>query len=90
MRSWPRATLRARAAAAVAIATLALAGCGQRGPLTLPSTAKPIQKLDRTAPASPPAPQPGAPATPPAAAPEAPAPSESPPVEPERRTENER
>jgi predicted small lipoprotein YifL len=46
---------RARAAAAAALLGIVLAGCGQRGPLTLPDAARPIKRLDRKA-------SPGAPA----------------------------
>ncbi len=56
---------------AAALAAFALlAGCGQRGPLTLPESARPIQRLDKGAsPQSPPptgAPGAGTPTEPPA------------------------
>ena len=57
---------------AATLATFALlAGCGQRGPLTLSESQRPIQRLDKgaaTAPESPPptgAPRAGAPTEPP-------------------------
>jgi predicted small lipoprotein YifL len=56
------------------VAFAAVAGCGQRGPLTLPDSARPIQRLDPAAQPPAGAPQPGtaapggaAPATPGAA-----------------------
>ncbi len=42
---------------ALLIAFAALAGCGQRGPLTLPDSARPIEPLE---PAAQPSPEPGA------------------------------
>ena len=56
-------------AAALAVFAL-LAGCGQRGPLTLSESQRPIQRLDKsaTAPESPPptgTPEAGAPTEPP-------------------------
>ena len=58
------------AMAAALAAFASLAGCGQRGPLTLPESARPIQRLDQgaAAPESPPptgAPGAGAPTEPP-------------------------
>ena len=42
-------TLRKSAYAAALAAAVAIAGCGQRGPLALPDSAKPIQRLDPNA-----------------------------------------
>ncbi|HEX5047647.1 MAG TPA: lipoprotein [Gammaproteobacteria bacterium] len=50
-----RGTQRALCAALLAAAAMA-AGCGQRGPLSLPDSARPIQRVDpNAAPAQPPA-----------------------------------
>jgi len=65
---------------ALLAALVGLLGCGQRGPLTLPDSARPIERLD-------PAAQPGAPAaasgTPGSVAQPAGAPPATPPTEPE-------
>jgi predicted small lipoprotein YifL len=48
---------RAAPLGALFVAFAALGGCGQRGPLTLPDSARPIEPLD---PAAQPSPEPGA------------------------------
>ena len=64
-----RAARLAFAAAAALAAFASLASCGQRGPLTLPESERPIQRLDKGAAPTPPpptgAPGAGAPAEPP-------------------------
>jgi predicted small lipoprotein YifL len=60
------------AVAAASAAFASLAGCGQRGPLTLPESERPIQRLDKSA-----APTPTPP--PPTGAPGAGTPAEPPP-----------
>lgn len=65
--------IRLSFAVAAALAAFAsLAGCGQRGPLTLPESGRPVQRLDQGA-----APAPTPP--PPTGAPGAGAPAEPPP-----------
>ncbi len=70
-----RAARLTLAVAAALAAFASLAGCGQRGPLTLPESQRPIQRLDKGAA---PAPTSAAP-TPPTGAPGAGAPAEPPP-----------
>jgi predicted small lipoprotein YifL len=64
-----RASRLSFAVAATLAAFASLASCGQRGPLTLPESERPIQRLDKgAAPTSPPAtgaPGAGTPAEPP-------------------------
>ena len=88
-----------RAAAAAALLVLALTGCGQRGPLTLPDSARPIERLDpsarRGAPAGTRGAEPssgGEAAAPPNGAAPAPQDGEEPKADrpPQQRTENER
>ncbi len=88
MRRMPAASgaCRARPAATVALLLFAaaLAGCGQRGPLTLPASAQPIKRLPPAGETQPPAQQAQPQAAPPAE------PSPPPPRQDEDRTENER
>jgi predicted small lipoprotein YifL len=91
---------RAADLGALLIGMLLVAGCGQRGPLSLPDSARPIERLDPSAqpPAQPPGPLEGVaqPAPAAAAGSTTPAQSEPPPEEPDaskdkpRRPENER
>lgn len=95
IRREPRARLGGagalRALRVLLVVTLAaLAGCGQRGPLTLPDSARPIQRIDPAAEAPAGAAQPGDTAPPGGTAPAAPgaATGTTPPAEREPGTDD--
>jgi predicted small lipoprotein YifL len=88
-----RAGRRAPAAVAALLLALALPGCGQRGPLTLPGSAQPIQRLDPGAQPAPAAQSGSGGASDDAAAPRDGEPDtaeDAPAQRPQQRTENER